>query len=178
MVWCADGLRCSCPLRELPLTESMFRKQQHSFPHKGRISSKAARIHLDSCKDFCENLWILLHLICVYYIFLDKNQLGFSQLYWRESLQEWILVKIPPFPHIPLSPDADPLFVFDLGGGSNVGGDIGDAPDDQHWGFNTPPFSSGDESTVWWCEPGMACGADFWCGDAAWGKWMNGEKMI
>ena len=52
---------------------------------------KVARIHLDSCKELCENLWILLHLICVYYIFFYENQLRFSQLYWRESLREWIL---------------------------------------------------------------------------------------
>ena len=47
---------------------------------RGRISFKVTRIHLDSCKDFCENLRVLLHLICVFHIFIYENQLGFLQL--------------------------------------------------------------------------------------------------
>ena len=40
---------------------------------RGKISSQVARIHLDSCKDFCENLWILFHSISVFPIFFYKN---------------------------------------------------------------------------------------------------------
>ena len=39
---------------------------------------------------FCENLQILLHLLYFTFSYF-KNQLGFSHLYWKESLPEWIL---------------------------------------------------------------------------------------
>ena len=57
-------------------------KQFHDSQHElnvcirhstGRILSEVARIHLNSCKDFCKNLWILLYLCTSHFLLQDST---------------------------------------------------------------------------------------------------------